>query len=1223
MRTLLLTLTTGLFVLPAHAKYSGGSGTAQDPYQIATAADLIALGEAPTDYDQHFILTADIDLDPKLPGRKVFDRAVIAPDTDSVESGFQGTPFSGVFDGNARTISHLTITGKDYLGLFGQLAFGGQVRQLGIRDVSISGSGETVGGLVGDNAGSVTQCRTTGAIGCLWAAGGLVGVNHGSVAQCYSMAAVNGYGNFGGLVGSSTSHGTVAQCYSTGTVTGWGGGGLGAGGESERSATDCFWDTQTSGVSGSAAGGAGKTTAEMHCATTFVCWADNGVWTIDEGEDYPRLWWENRPGEPLTATELFGGGVGTEADPYLIYRSEQLNVIGHPDREWQDRHFKLMADADLAGKTWSGPVIPVFAGSFDGNGHTISHLTIRGKSVLGLFGHLWSRGEVKNLDVVGVNVTGSSDYVGGLVGYNHGSVTQCCSTGVVSGNSAIGGLVGYNAGSVTRSYTAAAVRGDGQRPWSIGGLVGSNYGAVTNCHSTGTVSGNGYVGGLVGENNVGLGEIDGWLGAVAHCYSTGVVKGNWSVGGLIGGALGGGEYTAGLVTECFWDAQTSDQTKSAGGTAKTTAEMWMVGTFLDAGWDFVDETHNGTSEIWRMPEGGGYPVLLSSGEHAPVQLQGLGKPEAPYLIFNALDLGAIVHYSPSAHYRLAASIDLSGISWGTAVIPWFGGSFDGNGHLISLLTIRGGGYLGLFGHLASGGEVKNLSVVDADVAGSGGGIAGVVGKSDGTVTRCYSSGAASGGLYVGGLVGANYGRVVQCHSAGEVGGGMAIGGLVGSNGHRMEGDGFSEGKTVDCYSTAEVEGIDYVGGLVGSNSDSVTRCYSAAVVNGTIFVGGLVGGNYRSAPGTVTASFWDMETLGQAKSTGGTGKTTAQMQTAKTFLDAGWDFVGEAKNGTADIWWILEGKDYPRFVWERGQALLSYPQDGAVDVSQPVILRWRPGGPDLQHDVYFGETRDLVGIATRQTPGIYRARQPAEATTYDLGVLGWGKTYYWRIDEVNEADPDSPWTGGVWSFATADSVTVGIVDDFEIYTNDDAGGKTIFQTWIDGLGYREPMFVKGNGTGSMVGHDIWRAGSLYANVAETGLVHGGMQSMPMYYDDVNSPHFSEAQRTWATPQDWTVGGADTLTLYFLGDPNNSAEPLYVAVEDSSGRVAVAVHPDADAALATEWQKWHVALGEAQAAGADVAAVKKMVIGIGDRKNPRPGGTGRIYIDDIRLTKRMP
>jgi len=104
MRTLTFALMTCLIVLPVHAQYSGGSGTADDPYQIATAADLIALGQTPNDYDKHFILTADVDLDPKLPGCKTFQKAVIAS-------------FGGTFAGNGHTISHLTITGTHYLVL--------------------------------------------------------------------------------------------------------------------------------------------------------------------------------------------------------------------------------------------------------------------------------------------------------------------------------------------------------------------------------------------------------------------------------------------------------------------------------------------------------------------------------------------------------------------------------------------------------------------------------------------------------------------------------------------------------------------------------------------------------------------------------------------------------------------------------------------------------------------------------------------------------------------------------------------------------------------------------------------------------------------------------------------------------------------------------------------------------------------------------------------------
>ncbi|MCX5644072.1 MAG: hypothetical protein NTZ17_05225 [Phycisphaerae bacterium] len=136
MRTLLLTLTVCLFVLPAQAKYSGGSGTAQDPYQIATAADLILLGETPGDYGKHLVLTSDIDLDPNLPGRKVFDKAVIAPDTDPKKDDFQGTAFTGVFDGDGHRISHLTITGGAIPGTIGPIGsgdgWGSQGQELGL-----------------------------------------------------------------------------------------------------------------------------------------------------------------------------------------------------------------------------------------------------------------------------------------------------------------------------------------------------------------------------------------------------------------------------------------------------------------------------------------------------------------------------------------------------------------------------------------------------------------------------------------------------------------------------------------------------------------------------------------------------------------------------------------------------------------------------------------------------------------------------------------------------------------------------------------------------------------------------------------------------------------------------------------------------------------------------------------------------------------------------------
>jgi hypothetical protein len=193
-------------------KYGGGSGTAEDPYQIATAADLIALGDSPDDYDKHFVLTADIDLDPNLPGRKVFTKAVIVPTWHTL--------FTGVFDGNGHAISHLTINGVGYIGLFGQLGSGAEVKDVHVADANITGSGGYyVGALAGYNLAAVTGCYSSGAVTGDSDVGGLVGENSGDVTDCHSAASVSGDDYVGGLVGTSY-WGSVTGCYSSGVVSG-------------------------------------------------------------------------------------------------------------------------------------------------------------------------------------------------------------------------------------------------------------------------------------------------------------------------------------------------------------------------------------------------------------------------------------------------------------------------------------------------------------------------------------------------------------------------------------------------------------------------------------------------------------------------------------------------------------------------------------------------------------------------------------------------------------------------------------------------------------------------------------------------------------------------------------------------------------------------------------------------------------------------------------------
>jgi len=210
------------------------------------------------------------------------------------------------------------------------------------------------------------------------------------------------------------------------------------------------------------------------------------------------------------------------------------------------------------------------------------------------------------------------------------------------------------------------------------------------------------------------------------------------------------------------------------------------------------------------------------------------------------------------------------------------------------------------------------------------------------------------------------------------------------------------------------------------------------------------------------------------------------------------------------------------------------PKPGDVNQPQDITLMWSAGERAAQHQIYFGDDRDAVADATASTAGIYRGQQGLEQTSYNVSGLEWNKTYYWRIDEINPADPDSPWKGSPWKFTTADYI---VIDDFEIYGNE--VGNRVFQVWVDGMGYTEPAPGKpGNGTGALVGHDIWSPGSPHyqGDIMETANPHGGRQAMPLYYDNSFSPYKSEADRTWTTPQNWTVNGVTDLSLWFHGNP---------------------------------------------------------------------------------------
>ncbi len=291
---------------------------------------------------------------------------------------------------------------------------------------------------------------------------------------------------------------------------------------------------------------------------------------------------------------------------------------------------------------------------------------------------------------------------------------------------------------------------------------------------------------------------------------------------------------------------------------------------------------------------------------------------------------------------------------------------------------------------------------------------------------------------------------------------------------------------------------------------------------------------------------------------------------------------------TGDVWSFMT------------QALTAYyptPADGAADVGLTPTLTWMAGASAKEHHLYFSDSLDAV---TQGTAEADKGVLDLAVATFAPGELPGMTTYYWRVDET--LFDNTVQTGPVWTFTTFLSV-----DDFESYTDNMDDGEAIWQTWVDGLT---------NGTGSYVGYEeaIRYEEDTKGTFAEITFVHGGSQSMPIDFNNVDEPYYSEAARTWDETMDWS--GATTLTLYFRGRSSNSVERLYVKVEDDRGKSGVAAYPDANQVALPAWTRWEVPLSAFSDAGVDLTAVESLYIGMGDPDNAVAGGTGILFFDDI-------
>ena len=861
-----------------------GSGNEADPYKIATVTDLLNLGADPNYYDKHFILLNDVNLT-----GHTFNKAVISPDTNPSGISFEGTPFTGVFDSGSHKITGLVIDGNDYVGLFGVVGSGGQINDLGV-ECSVSGD-LSVGGLVGWNYGTVSNCYATGTVsGDDDYVGGLVGVNcDGTVSNCYSSGSVSGTDYVGGLVGGNSGGGDVSNCYTISDVSGndYVGGLVG---DNQGNILQCHSqgnvsasNTSTVYGEGGVGGLVGFNNGDIsECYSIGSVGGQAKVGGLVGNNDYgiPSGYISNcyASGSVEGTDDFVGGLVGHNdegASMSNCYSTGFVNGVDHVGGLVGGGCASCVSgywDVDTSGKTTSA------------GGAGLTHTQMQQQSsfagwdfddvwrmpycvgypVLRCFGGLGGSGTIENpyrigtaaeLIEVGQNtclydanfvLTNDID-MGGQV-FDRAIIAPDTNpsmqqfqgmyfTGVFDGNDhKITGLVtdgndyvGLFGFVLGGQIKDLGVEGSVNGDRFVGGLMGyTNSGSVLNCYSTGDVSTTeNAVGGLAG------GSFD---ADFSECHSTCFVSGNEDVGGLLGYITNGTN-----VSNCHSTGDVTGENNVGG----------LAGKNYDGN---ISDCYS-TGSVGGDDYVGGLVGYSHSGSLSNCYSTGAVSGDEY--------VGGLTGYND---YGSVSSCYSTGRTDGT---NWVGG-------LVGYLT----------GNNEYGDVLDSYSL--GDVNGLGNCVGGLVGTNDnGTISGCFASGRIERGVSaVGGLVGENFGEVSDCYARGGVNGGYYVGGLM--------------GYVHDC---------------------NVYNCYSIGDVNGVSYTGGLAGLIMATIPTTVANSFWDVnsQTHGLTGSNsiglngGGTltnvaGHTTVQMRTASIYT--GWDI------GDDSLWSICEPTNYPRFYWQ-------------------------------------------------------------------------------------------------------------------------------------------------------------------------------------------------------------------------------------------------------------------------------------------------------------------
>ncbi len=818
--------------------------------------------------------------------------------------------YTGDFKGNGFTVSNMTITGTGHrIGLFATISSAARIESVGVIDASVTSTNATgyAGALVGDSAGVIVACWSTGSVTSTNYVGGLVGSSSGSITSSYSTAAVTGVARVGGLLGTKAAAGSITDSYSTGTVTRSSGtattiGGLvGESTSGTGAVTTSYYDSTTSGCvsAGSngcttSAAGTTQTTSALQTPVGYTgiysTWNANidsvagndDPWYFGTTSQYPILKYgkndydldNDRLIDISTHAQLNAvrWDVDGNGDPVSGNASDYntafpLRVTGAAGRMGCPsagcNGYELTADIDLdtngdgshtstdtyynSGAGWT----PIgddgsnkYAATFKGNGYIVDNLFID---------------RTTNNNNLGLFASVDNDGRIESLGVTNASV----STGTAVGNYN-GILAGNNYGEIVACYTTGSITSRN----FVGGLVGfSNAAAnttatITSSYSTASVtahSASPNVGGLVGRVNQGVGATS----TIVNSYSTGAVSSGG--GGLVGSNNGGS------ATASYWDNETSGRSSSALGTGQTTSALQTPTGYsgIYSAWNVNLDGVTGNDNPWDFGTSSQYPALRYGGHALYKQGGGRGSYDA--------DNDGYIDITTLAQFN-AIRYDLGGVGTPTAGAgaTAYDAAFPGRDpRSASRMGCPSGTCTGYELLASLSFDSDNDNDVDANDHGGAYWDSGNGWTPIGTDTARYTgdfkgngftidrllinrSGAAGDyqGLF-GAISGASRIETLGVTNA-DVSGRNRVSILVADN----------QGAVVACYTAGSVSGSAYVGGLVGSLTGSITTSYSLASASGTSITGGLVGAKWGN--GSITNSY----SIGLVRRTGSGAATT-------------------------------------------------------------------------------------------------------------------------------------------------------------------------------------------------------------------------------------------------------------------------------------------------------------------------------------------------------------